>query len=130
MIVTDLSNNFNPCPKTLVKDKEKKTTIKKKSNKLAQKEKKRFSILTNNLEQCYLCQNKKQDIHEIYKGCNRQTSMKYGFCIPICRNCHSKTEIDSKLDLQLKKECQKEYEKTHVRDEFIKIVGQSYIDKQ
>lgn len=50
MIVTDLSNSFNPCPKTLVKDKEKKTTIKKKSNKLVQKEKKRFSILTKNLE--------------------------------------------------------------------------------
>lgn len=132
MVVTDLSNSFNPYQKPDLKTKKSgnKGTIKKKSNRLAQKEKKRFSILTNKLEQCYLCQNKKQDIHEIYKGCNRQTSMKYGFCIPICRNCHSKTEIDSKLDLQLKKECQKEYEKTHTRDEFIKIVGQSYIDKQ
>lgn len=129
MIVKDLSSSFNPCPKTPIKDKEKKTTIKKKSNKLAKKENKRFSILTNNLEQCYLCQNKKQDIHEIYKGCNRQTSMKYGFCIPICRKCHFMTEINSKIDLQLKKKCQKEYEKTHTREEFIQIIGQSYIKK-
>lgn len=132
MIVKDLSNSFNPYKKPDLKPKKSgnKGTIKKKSNKLAQKEKKRFSILTNNLEQCYLCQNKKQETHEIYKGCNRQTSMKYGFCIPICRICHSRTEIDSKLNLQLQKKCQKEYEKTHTREEFIRIVGQSYVDKQ
>lgn len=129
MIVKDLSNSFSPFPKTPIKEKEKETTIKKKSNKLAKKEKERFSILTKNLEKCYLCQNKKNEIHEIYKGCNRQTSMKYGFCIPICRICHSKTEIDSKLDLQLKKKCQKEYEKTHTREKFIQIIGQSYIKK-
>lgn len=129
MIVQDLRNSFNPCPKNPVKDKETKTGIKKKSNKLAKKEKGRFSILTNNLEQCYLCHKKKQDIHEIYKGCNRQTSMKYGFCIPICRNCHSRTEIDSQLDIQLKKKCQKEYEKEHTREQFIQIIGQNYLDK-
>ena len=129
MIVKDLSNSFSPFPKTPKKEKERKTTIKNKSNKLAKKEKERFSILTKDLKKCYLCQNKKIDMHEIYKGCNRQISIKHGFCIPICRICHSKTEIDTDLDLMLKIKCQKEYEKTHTREEFIEITGQSYIDK-
>ena len=39
MIVTDLSNSFNPCPKNTIKKEKVKTRIKQKSNKLAKKEK-------------------------------------------------------------------------------------------
>lgn len=129
MIVKDLSNSFYPYPKQGNKKVKQVTEIKKKTGKLAKKEKNRFSILTNNLEKCYICSKNKVDIHEIYGGRNRQISMKYGFCIPVCRSCHSKTEIDSKLDLQLKKKCQMEYERTHKRDEFIQIIGKSYLDE-
>lgn len=45
MIVTDLSNSFNPCLKNITKKEKVKTRIKQKSNKLAKKEKDRFSIL-------------------------------------------------------------------------------------
>lgn len=46
----------------------KKVQIKNKTNKLAYKEKKRESILTDNMERCYICGSKKCDIHEIFGG--------------------------------------------------------------
>lgn len=68
MIVTDLSNSFNPVPKKKTEKKKEVTTIKKKSKKLAKLEKNRFSIITKDLEHCYLCGSKKQDFHELIEG--------------------------------------------------------------
>lgn len=133
MIVKDLRNSFNPVPKTTQKSGQKSTEstvksgLKKKSSKLAKLEKNRFSILTTNMEKCYLCNKKKKHIHEIYKGSNRQTSIKNGFCIPICEECHLETEINSKLDKDLKIKCQEKFEETHFRKDFIALIGKSYI---
>lgn len=102
-------------------------SIKSKTNKLAKLEKNRFSILTDNMQKCYLCNRRKEHIHEIYKGSNRQRSMKNGFCIPICEEHHIETENNSKLDKDLKKECQEKYEETHSRADFINLIGQSYL---
>ena len=55
MLVTDLSNSFHSVPKPSNKKQEsKKVHIKKISSKLAKLENNRFSIITNNLEKCYL----------------------------------------------------------------------------
>lgn len=101
--------------------------IKNKSNKLANAERKRFSILTNNLEVCYVCGKKKEHIHEIYKGANRQVSIKNGFCVPLCNGCHTRTEneIDFLRNLQIK--CQKVFEETHTREEFMNLTGRNYL---
>jgi hypothetical protein len=32
------------------------------------------------------------------------------------------------LDLMLKQHCQMEYEKTHSREDFIKLIGRNYLD--
>ena len=88
MLAKDLSNSFNPVPKPLQKTKNKSTQIKKKSTKLAKAEKNRFSILTNNLEKCFFCELKKEDFHEVFRGRNRQKSIKWGLVIPICRIHH------------------------------------------
>ena len=106
--------------------------IKKKSNKLANMEKKRFSILTNNLEYCYVCakENKKirkDHTHEIFGGRNRLISIRNGFTISICNKCHDRTEVDMEFDKELKKECQKKFEETHTRDEFLKLIDQNYL---
>jgi len=86
MLVKDLSNSFNPVPKPIKKNTEEKKTvrIKNKSSKLAKAERNRFSIITNNLEKCYFCGNKKDDLHEVFCGRNRQKSIKWGLVIPIC----------------------------------------------
>ena len=35
--------------------------------------------------------------------------------------------FNKELDLKIKKLCQKKYEETHSREEFIKLIGKNYI---
>ena len=88
--------------------------IKKRTAKQNKLEKERFSILTTDFTKCYICGKPKKEIHELYGGCNRQTSMKLGLCIPICRMCHNKWEID--------KEFRKKYQAIG-RNKFIELYG-------
>lgn len=127
MIVTDLSNSFNPIPKTGQKKTEsplKSGQMKKKSNKLAKLERQRDKGLVKS----GICENcgkfsKRLDPHEIYGGSNRKRSIAHKFVKLLCRECHSNENIIN----QLRIETQKEYEKTHTRAEFIAIVGRSYL---
>lgn len=128
MIVTDLRNSFNPCPKNITKKEKTPTRIKQKSNKLAKKEKNRFSIITTDLEKCYLCKAKKEDLHEIYEGKNRQLSMKYGLVIPLCRKCHISITNNKTLQEKLHKVGQKVFKKYYKTENFVKIFGKNYLD--
>lgn len=128
MIVKDLSNSFNPVPKPLLKKSiEKSIAIKKKSSKLAKLEKNRFSILTKDLEHCYICKAKKQDLHELIGGKNRQASMKYGLVIPVCRKCHSLIENDETLKQKWHKVAQKEFKKHYKSENFVQIFRKNYL---
>lgn len=135
MIVKDLSSSFNPTPKPLQKiqqrsaekSREKSREIKKKSSKLAKLEKNRFSILTNDLEHCYICKAKKQDLHEIFGGRNRQASMRYGLVIPLCRKCHSLIENNETLKQKWHKVAQKEFEKHYKSENFMQIFRKNYL---
>lgn len=136
MIVTDLSQSFHPVPKESGrKDKRKaeSSRIKQKSSKLTKLERNRFSIITKNLEHCYICYKKgmknipKDDLHELLEGKNRQVSMKYGLVIPICRKCHNLVTNDKTLQDKLHKVAQKEFEKHYKTENFIQIFGQSYL---
>ncbi len=124
MIVTDLSNSFFPYPKQKVEKKKKKTEIKKKSNKLAKLERQRDKKIVKYGE-CEYChkQFKHLDPHEVYGGSNRKRSIENSFVKMLCRECHS----NEKILKQLKIDTQKEFEKTHTREEFIKKVGKSYL---
>ena len=127
VLVTDLSNSFNPVPKIKQKAEQKSEQLKKKSKKLAKLENNRFSIITNNLEKCYICGAKKEDLHEIFAGRNRQLSMKYGLVIPICRKCHKMIPKDKTLNEKLHKVGQKAFKKTYKKENFIKIFGKNYL---
>ncbi len=67
--------------------------------------------------------------HEIYGGKNRQTSIKNGFQVRLCIECHNEvtTNPKGKMSTNLKKQCQTEYEKTHTHDDFMKLIGQNYL---
>lgn len=101
--------------------------MKTKTNKLKKLERNRTSILTDDMECCYICKDFMSDVHEIYGGCNRQTSMKYGFTVPLCRTCHRFITDNPKMSETLKKNCQKAFEKEHTREDFLKIIGRSYL---
>lgn len=92
---------------------------------------KRYSIL-NNLDKCYFCGTKAQCIHEVFFGTsNRKKSIENGFCIGLCNKHHNMSNnsvhFNKKMDLELKQLYQKEFEKKYTRDEFIKLIGKSYL---
>ena len=101
--------------------------MRNKSSKLAKLERNRFSILTNNMEVCFICKMPASDIHEVYAGAKRQVSMENGFCIPLCRRCHNIITKNYQEDVKLRVRCQKEYEKTHTREEFLDLIHRNYI---
>lgn len=129
MIVTDLSNSFHPVPKKKTQQKsvekiKKSAEIKKKSKKLSKLERQRDEkIIKSGI--CEFCGkfSKRLDPHEVYGGSNRKRSILNGFVKKLCRECHSNQGILK----QLKIDVQKEFEKTHTRSEFIKIIGKSYL---
>ena len=118
----------NECYKCELKEYKQYKKMENKTTKAKKLEEKRYSILTNNLNICYVCKERpKDDIHEIYAGRNRITSIKNGFCIPICRKCHSEIQNDEEKMLIYKKECQLKYEENHTREDFINLIGRNYL---
>ena len=126
MIVTDLSNSFNPVPKKRQKRKKEVTTIKKKSKKLAKLERQRDKNLVKE-GICEFCGNYSRhlDPHEVYGGSNRKRSMEHKFVKLLCRKCHDNENVIK----QLRIDTQKEYMKTHT-EEFMKLIGKSYLRRK
>lgn len=131
-IITDFTNEFFPCPKPGNRPKspdktgrkQPKIGLKKKSKRLTKLEKERDKELIKK-GFCQYCgkYSKRLDPHEVYGGSNRKRSMKNKFVVLLCRNCHEDEEIIK----ELKKKFQKEFEKEHTREEFIKLIGRSFI---
>lgn len=101
--------------------------IKKTTHKHSKKERERFSIIYPPLDKCVICGLNSIHKHEIIYGKNRMNSIKYGFVISLCNEHHKLIHKDMKLNLHYRKLCQKEFEKTHSRDEFIDIFKENYL---
>ena len=61
-------------------------------------------------------------------------SEKNGFKVWLCQEHHEGTygvhgSKGHDLDIYLKQVCQKKYEETHTRDEFINLIGRSYVEE-
>ena len=89
-----------------------------KSNKLSNLEKSRYSILTDEMDKCYICSLPYPDINEIFPGRNRINSMRYGLCIPLCRKCHNQYHKDRDMQLFFMKKALDEFLKSHTLQEF------------
>ena len=101
--------------------------MKQRSNKLAKLEKNRFSLFTDNMNKCYFCPNKKDHIHEIFCGRNRQNSMKYGLCLPICESCHSKYQNNFLFNKEWHKKGQAMFSKAYPDLKFEDIFKKNYL---
>lgn len=90
------------------------------------------SILTEDMESCYICGRPKECIHHIYEGTGRRKiSDKNGFVIPLCNYHHNMSDegihFDHEVDLFMKKQCQIRYESLgHTTEEFIELIGRNY----
>lgn len=74
-------------------------------------------------------------LHHIYGGNGRRSLCDlYGFWCFLRGDYHNQAsygvhEKDGHaLDLQLKRDCQRKFEETHTREEFMKIIGRNYLD--
>lgn len=114
---------------SLTKEQQKPSKMQNKSNKLASLEKNRYSVFSDDTEKCYLCDSTyKLTWHEIYAGRNRQNSMRYGLCLRLCLNCHSKKQKNSQFNDYWHKQGQLYWEKNiGSREEFIKIFRRNYL---
>ena len=91
-------------------------------------EKNRYSILTDNLDYCFVCGQPRDALHEVFEGASRVNSMKNGMVIPICYKHHSMIHKNRQFSLYYKILCQTKFEESHSREEFIKIFKRNYKD--
>lgn len=116
-------------------------TMKSRTNKQAKREKERFSIIYRDLTKCCVCGLKTGDFdarlgtytriekNEVFSGSYRGISIEDGMVSPFCIYCHKQFHNDVIMNLKFKVKFQKEYMKTHSRDDFISTFGQDYIYK-
>lgn len=123
------NNQTRKHSQTLAKKQQKPAKMQNKSNKLASLERNRYSVFSNDTKRCYLCGSTyKLTWHEIYSGKNRQNSMRYGLCLRLCLNCHSKEQEDSQFNDYWHKQGQLYWEENiGSREEFIKAFRRNYI---
>ena len=123
------NNQIRKHSQTLAKKQQKPAKMKNKSNKLASLERNRKSIFTEDLEHCYLCGKKKNDLHEVFGGRNRINSIKYNFILPLCRECHSSNQNNPIFNDYWHKQGQLYWEENiGSREEFIKAFRRNYLE--
>jgi hypothetical protein len=85
--------------------------------------------------ECYICHSVYTlHKHHIFFGRgNRRVSEAHAFTVYLCAEHHNLGNVcvhnNREMDLMIKRQCQKEYEKTHSRAEFIKLIGKNYLEK-
>ena len=84
-------------------------------------------------KECYITgRSDNLECHHIYFGANRKISDNNGFWVWRTRDMHTGNngihgKYGQSLNLRLKMECQQEFEKTHSREDFIRLIGRSYL---
>ncbi len=107
-------------PKQKTTKEKKQYRLKQKSSKLAKLERNRTSILTNTMDQCFICGKKATDKHEVFRGRNRQKSIKWKLVVPLCRLCHILVDNnDEASELLLEKPARKVFIKEYGEEKFI-----------
>ena len=111
----------------IIKSKSKGDSMKNKSYSLYKKEKERFSIITHNLDNCFICDKKRDHLHEIFFGAkHRQLSIKYGLVLPLCYKCHETMQKESILQELWHTKGQETFEKEYPNLNFMEIFGKNY----
>lgn len=90
-------------------------------------------------KECYLCRKmfnicNERGLHEhhIYEGYGRRRqSEAIGAKVWLCAKHHNMSDygihFNKEEDMELKKACQRKYEETHSREEFMEKIGRNYL---
>jgi hypothetical protein len=116
---------FDKCKKCLKFESRNYKPINKRSSKLNKLERQRDkNLIKKGICECCGQYSERLDPHEIFGGSNRKRSIINNFISLICPKCHK----DEEKIKELRKKKQEEFEKTHTREEFIKLIGKSQLD--
>ena len=90
---------------------------------------KNISIITDDLEHCYLCKTSPIEIHHCLHGtANRKLADKYHLIVPLCPIHHRQVhEFDRQLDLKLEKIAQAHFNEAYPDLDFREIFGRNYL---
>ena len=113
-----------------------------KPEKKKKRKKHKKSILQEKDGRCYLCMLLNNDYrihrvtheHHIYGGPLRDISEAEGFKVHLCINHHefAKEAVHENHELLrlLQKICQRKYEETHTRQQFMELIGRNYLEAE
>lgn len=89
------------------------------------------SIMSHKHE-CYVCgRTSPLHLHHVYGGGSRKASDRAGFTVLLCQEHHTGRNgihFNKELDTAIKQTCQRLYEETHSREEFMTIIGRNYLE--
>ena len=93
------------------------------------------SVLTDDLQHCYVTGSCNVAIHHVFPGTGRRKLCdEYGFVVPLEPMLHNMSNKsvhnnpNTGLDLQLKQDCQRYFEEHYgSRQKFIEVFGKSYL---
>lgn len=82
---------------------------------------------------CFMCgEYGKTERHHVFQGAYRKKSEAHGFVVNLCHWCHQVppkgVHHNKKNRIALRQICQKEFEKTHTREDFIAEFGRNYLE--
>lgn len=118
---------YADCKKCQKREIKQNKPIRKKTNKLAKKERKRYSILQLDTEMCYLCHRQLDlDKHEAFSGSNRQKSIEWGLIYYLCRICHIRADIDETIRQQLHDYARETFIEKYSEELFLKEFKKMY----
>ena len=94
-----------------------------------------WSVLTDDLQHCYITGSCNVAIHHVFPGTGRRKLCnKYGFVVPLEPALHNMSSAsvhnnpNTGLDLELKQKCQRYFEEHFgSRQKFIEVFGKSYL---
>lgn len=95
--------------------------------------KRRLSLLTTDLRNCYICGKPYAEVHHIMFGTGyRPLSEKYGLIVPLCYEHHQGDfgvhgKNGKELNLKLKVKAQETFEPLYGHDEWMRIFGRNYL---
>lgn len=111
-----------------------------KTKKTARTRKTKKSIIQTKDGRCYLCMRLHGDhrihgvthTHHVYPGALRKISDENGFTVYLCPEHHvdgPKAVHNNQKNMRLiQKDCQRKYEETHTRQQFMDLTGRNYLD--
>lgn len=70
--------------------------------------------------------------HHVFAGGRRKISEQNGFTVYLCHDDHTGrngAQYNKEKDLMLKRHCQRVYEQTHTRAEWMKLLGKNYLEE-